>query len=249
MWQIPPDKLVLAQHETYVWRANLNLTTAEITQLTEILAEDERIKADQFRFAQHQQRYVAARGILRKILGCYLNLSGDAIQFEYNSRGKPEIADSLNAINLQFNVSHSQDFALYGITCDRRIGIDLEYLRDLDDADKIARRFFAPTESALVASLTGDEQKRVFFQFWTAKEAYLKAIGSGLAGGLDTVEIALKPQAIALLAVGETSENHANWSLVPFIPQPNYIATLATETKQQPQQIKFFTWDKTTLKQ
>jgi 4'-phosphopantetheinyl transferase len=242
VWQIPYKTLVLAKDETHIWQAKLDLSTAEITQLTEILAEDERIKASRFRFPEHRQRYIAARGILRKILGFYLNINGDTIEFEYNSRGKPKISN-FNAINLQFNVSHSQDLALYGITRDRRIGIDLEYLRDLDDADKIARRFFSPTESVLVASLEGEEQKRVFFQFWTAKEAYLKAIGSGLSGGLDKVEIALKPQAIALLSVGETSENTANWSLDSFIPQPNYIGTLATETEQKPQQLKFFIWN------
>ncbi len=246
MWQIPFDTLVLTEYETHVWRAKLDLSTDEISELTKILAEDERIKAFRFRFPQHQQRYIAARGILRKLLGSYLNISGDAIEFDYNSRGKPQISN-LNAINLQFNVSHSQDLALYGITRDRRIGIDLEYLRNMDDAEKIARRFFAPTESELVASLTGDEQKQVFFQLWTAKEAYLKAIGSGLAGGLNTVEIDLKPQAIALLSVGETSENAANWSLNPFMPQLNYVATVATETQQKSQQIKFFTWNNSIL--
>jgi 4'-phosphopantetheinyl transferase len=242
VWQIPYNTLALAEAETHIWQAKLDLSTAKITQLTEVLAEDERMKASRFRFKEHQQRYIAARGILRKVLGFYLKISGDAIEFEYSSHGKPKISN-LNAINLQFNVSHSQDLALYGITRDRRIGVDLEYLRDLDDADKIARRFFSPTESALVASLQGQEQRQVFFQFWTAKEAYLKAIGSGLAGGLDKVEIALKSQAIALLSVGETSENIANWSLDSFIPQPNYIATVATETKEKPQQIKFFIWE------
>jgi 4'-phosphopantetheinyl transferase len=243
VWQIPPDTLVLTEYETHIWRAKLDLSKDEINQLIKILAEDERVKAYRFRFPEHQQRYIAARGILRRLLGFYFKIKADNIEFEYNSRGKPQIANFLNAINLQFNVSHSQDLALYGITCDRRIGIDLEYRRNIDDADKIARRFFSPAESALISSLKGEEQKQVFFQLWTAKEAYLKATGLGLAGGLDKVEIALKPQAIALLSVGETSENAANWSLDSFIPQPNYIATVATETKQQPQQIKFFTWE------
>ncbi len=243
MWQIPPDKLVLADNETHVWRAKLDLSADEITELTKILAKDEQVKANRFRFPKHQRRYIAARGILRKLIGYYLNINSDSIQFEYNSRGKPKIADFLNKINLQFNVSHSEELALYGITCDRRIGIDIEYLRDMDDAAKIAQRFFSPTESALIAGLHGDEQKRVFFQLWTAKEAYLKAIGVGLAGGLDKVEIVLDKKSITLLSVGETSEYAANWSLNHFTPETNYVATVATETKQKPQQIQFLTWN------
>ena len=243
VWQIPPDKLVLADNETHVWRAKLDLSADEITELTKILAEDEQVKANRFRFPEHQRRYIAARGILRKLISSYSNISADSVQFDYNSHGKPKITEFLNNQNLQFNVSHSEELALYGITRDRRIGIDLEYLREMNDVVQIAQRFFAPRESAVIASLHGDEQKRVFFQFWTAKEAYLKAIGSGLAGGLDKVEISLEKQAVTLLSVSETSENAANWSLDRFIPDLNYVATVVTETKQKSHQIQFLTWN------
>ena len=243
VWQNPPNELVLADNEIHVWRVKLDLSADEITKLTTILAEDEQLKANRFRFAEHQRRYIAARGILRRLIGIYLNITGDSVKFEYNSRGKPKIAEFLNHQNLQFNVSHSQELALCGITRDRRIGIDLEYLRDIDDAAKIAQRFFSPTESALIASLHGEEQKQVFFQLWTAKEAYLKAIGSGLAGGLDRVEVSLTKQSVSLLSVGEASENAANWSLDKFIPEINYVATVAIESKQKLQESKFFTWN------
>lgn len=246
MWQNPDRNLALTNCETHVWRAKLNLSTDNIAELTQILSEDERLKANRFRFAHHQRRYIAARGILRKIVSSYLNTDSNLVKFEYNSRGKPKIADFLNQINLQFNVSHSEDLALYGFTRDRRIGIDLEYLKKLDDVAKIAQRFFTATESSLIAALSGDEQKRVFLQFWTAKEAYLKAIGTGLTGGLEQVEISLEPQSTLLISGGNLVENAANWSLQRFNPETDYVATIATETKSQPQQVKFFAWESPT---
>ena len=242
-WQIPPTNLVLTDGEVHIWRAKLDLSPDEIAELASILSEDEKIRANRFRFEQHQRRFIAARGILRRLLASYLNLKSDRLQFEYSSRGKPRIAASLGGDCWQFNLSHSEELAVYGLTRNCLIGIDLEYLREMDNIVKIAERFFSPQEAKLIASLTSDRQKQVFFQLWTAKEAYLKATGEGLAGSLDKVELFFEQQQLTLLSLPGDRSAQANWSIYPFVPENEYVATWAANSKIKPQQIKYWSWN------
>ncbi len=190
MWQIPSQNLVLPENNVHIWRANLDLSEAEIEQLVSVLSSDERARADRFRFPQHRRRFMAARGILRQIISIYEQIKPDLpTLFEYSPLGKPRLSSSLGNRDLQFNISHSHELALYSFTRYDRIGIDLESKRLNSDVIQIAERFFTPKEVAYLASLTGERQIPAFLQIWTAKEAYLKATGEGIANSLDQVEI------------------------------------------------------------
>lgn len=143
LFSLPPCNLCSPSSKTvHLWRSNLDVPIERVRELATILSDDERARAERFYFELHRNRFIVSRGGLRTILGRYLNLKPDRVQFEYSSRGKPKLAESGGAEKLQFNVSHSQDLALYGFSCDRAIGVDLEYLRRFDDAQNIARRFF-----------------------------------------------------------------------------------------------------------
>ncbi len=231
MWQIFPKNLELTRQNIHVWRVNLDLPSLEVEELAAVLSQDEIVRANRFYFAQHRQRFIVARGMLRKILGRYLDIEPDQVQFEYSSRGKPSLSPQFSASKIQFNISHSQGMALCGITCDRLIGIDLEYLRSLADAESIAKRFFSLREHKIISSLPAATKEKVFFQFWTAKEAYLKATGDGLSGGLEQVEVDINSdQSLRLVSIQGDYQKANNWSLYPLIPDVNYIATLAIET-------------------
>lgn len=246
MWKIPENQLSLTNNQVHVWRAKLDLSAHEIARLETLLSEDEKSRANRFRFPQHKRRFIAARAILREILANYLQINSDALRFEYSDRGKPRLAKSMEASSWQFNVSHSQELALYGFTCHKRIGVDVEYLRSMDDAAKIAERFFSAQESQLIANLSGEQQKQVFFQLWTAKEAYLKAIGEGLAGSLAGVDIDIdldQAKSLALLSIKEDVQAAASWLMYPCVPETNYIATVAIESKTEKQQIDFWNWN------
>ena len=244
LWNKSPRNLCLASEEVHIWYANLDLSTAEIDKLAAILSEDEREKAQNFHFDKHRQRYIAARGRLRQLLASYIDIAEKEIKFTYSDRGKPQLSLNLNPHNLQFNVSHSQHLALYAFTYQEKVGIDLEYLRSLKDAASIARRFFAPKEYELIASLTGEKQQKVFFQTWTIKEAYLKATGEGLSGSINEVEVLFEDnQPVNLAAIGGNVQLAADWLVYNFIPTDNFIATVAVETKSekhQHKQLKFW---------
>ncbi|MDJ0688795.1 MAG: 4'-phosphopantetheinyl transferase superfamily protein [Xenococcaceae cyanobacterium MO_188.B32] len=248
-WNIPPRNFCLTSEEVHVWRANLDLSVTEVEELTKILSTDEREKANKFRFEEHRRRSIVTRGRLRQILANYLNISAEEILFEYSDRGKPNLSQHLDRDNLQFNVSHSQNLALYAFTYQNRVGIDLEYFRSTNDAVQIARRFFAPQEYELISSLEKDRQREVFLHIWTIKEAYLKATGEGLSGSLDAVQVSFQgEQPVGLAAVDGNSPQAANWLVHSFVPERKFIATVAVESRfnsGQHQQIRFWTTKQT----
>jgi 4'-phosphopantetheinyl transferase len=228
MWQTPPQDLTLLSHEIHLWRANLDLPREGVQDLAKVLSADEKARAERFYFEQHRNRFIVGRGTLRTILGRYLGIEPQQLQFEYSPRGKPKLAESYGGEKIQFNVSHSQELALYGFTRDRAIGVDLEYLRPLDDADKIAQRFFSAQESAIINALPDKEKLMAFFRGWTAKEAYLKATGDGLAGSLNRIEVSLLPnEPVRLYSIDGDSQAAAQWSLYSFLPSAEYVATIA----------------------
>ena len=143
--------------------------------------------------------------------------------------------------SLQFNVSHSQDVALYGITKHNLIGVDIEYIRDDVDCIKIAERFFNPQEYQSISNLNSSEQAPAFYYLWTIKEAYLKATGLGLIGGLDTVEVAVNSaNDIKVKAISALNTAVNDWFFCSFQPYNNFIATVAVNDQQQDLTIKQF---------
>ena len=225
MWRTAPANLTLKKNEVHLWRAELD---RDVQPFASILSADETLRAERFYFEQHRQRFIVGRGILRNILSRYLAIEPAQLQFEYGSRGKPELSQVFSGAKLQFNLSHSQGLALYGFTCDRRIGVDLEYLRPVPDAQKIAQRFFSDSESASISALPPSEQQKAFYRGWTGKEAYLKATGEGLAG-LEQVEVSPFPDELRLIRIGEDVQAASRWTLLSLSPACGYLATVAVE--------------------
>lgn len=232
-WIVPPTHLMLAEGLLegwiHVWRAELTQDPDQLEQLRSFLSMDEWQRAQRFYFPHHRDRFMASRGILRAILSCYVQIPAAAIQFHYSDRGKPFLAHVPGSIcrDLEFNVSHSEDQALYGFTVGCPIGVDLEHLRPVHDLKGLTQRFFAPSEHLQIQSLPPDQQPLAFFQYWTCKEAYLKAIGAGI-GQLHHVEIGFDPQANPYLVHGADSHVPLDqWSIRQLDVAPSYTAAVA----------------------
>jgi 4'-phosphopantetheinyl transferase len=187
-WQFLPEIFHLFGGKVQVWHCNVNSPPAPVEVLEKLLAEDEKAKARRFHFPRDRDRYILGRGLLRILLGQSLHQEPESLQFVYSAKGKP----FLKAGNLQFNISHSGDAIIYGVSHDRAIGVDVEQIRPLPDALKLAQRFFCPAEWEQIRSLPSDLTSRAFFTAWTRKEAFLKATGDGLVG-LKDVEVSLLP--------------------------------------------------------
>jgi 4'-phosphopantetheinyl transferase len=216
---------LLQAGEIDVWSTCLRGDSSSIQALFEILSPDERQKANKYVFAKDRDRFVVARGTLRKILGGYLTISPSRVSFSYNRYGKPFLDVEDRAI--RFNVSHSQELALFAVTREQEVGIDVEFIDDRIAILKTAQSVFSPTEISKLEALPANLQTAAFFSGWTRKEAILKAMGEGFS-------FPAKQLTISEL-FGESkisfSIDKPDWSLMSLPSEPNYMAALAVEGK------------------
>lgn len=230
LWDRPPKPLILPAGELHVWRAPLDVPAALARSLAQTLTKDERQRASRFHFEQDRIHFVVARGVLRAILGRYLNLNPEQVSLGYTVFGKPILAKPFHPNKLAFNLAHSGELALYAFSRDRQIGIDLERIRPDFATLEIAQHFFAPAEVEALQALTPALQIEAFFSCWTRKEAYLKAKGSGLSTSLNSFEVTLTPgQPAALLKIRDDPYESQRWTLQALNPAPGYAAALAVE--------------------
>ncbi len=229
-WLHPPETLQLSNDEVHVWRATLDVGLARVHGFERTLAADERARAARFHFDTHRNRFIVSRGVLRTILGRYLGIEPDRLQFRYSSHGKPALSAGSESNSIRFNVSHAGGMALYAITTDREVGIDVERIRPDFANEEIAERFFSPREIAALRALSPQSRLEAFFACWTRKEAYIKARGEGLSLPLDRFDVSLAPgQPAALLAVQDYSEEATRWTIRELVPGSDYVAALAVE--------------------
>jgi 4'-phosphopantetheinyl transferase len=229
-WCASPETVTLGKNEVHVWRASLELPSSQVQRLQENLSEEELERADRFHFQRHRSHFIAARGILRTILGRYLKREPKRLRFEYGPKGKPELARHTDHRRLRFNVSHSHGLALYAVAHDREVGVDVERIRPEMAGEKIAERFFSPREAAALHRLPAEIQQEAFFTCWTRKEAYLKAIGEGLTLRLDQFEVSIVPgEPATLLSIKEDPEGASHWSLKELDPGPGYVGAFAVK--------------------
>jgi 4'-phosphopantetheinyl transferase len=198
----------------------LDVPSATSARLYATLSLDERDRSARFRFERDRQRFIVARGVLRDLLGRYLQTQPSEIDFVYNAFGKPDLGPEF-ASRLKFNLSHSAGLALIAITAASDVGVDLEYIRAQADYADIARRFFSAVEVDYLMARPNHLRAETFFSCWTKKEAYLKACGEGLAAPLNGFSVPLTTDP-AHTAVDR-------WSLYTLRPAPDYAGALAIE--------------------
>lgn len=216
-------------HAVHVWRERLDCPEDERDRFQAWLSPDEKERAARFRFARDRDAYIVARGRLRQILSGYLDRMPTGIRFTYSPAGKPGLEPGPETADIQFNLAHSRRRAVYAVTRNRRVGVDLEY-RDARAALAIADGFFAPAEKAGYDRLPPEVHETAFFLWWTRKEAFLKALGSGLSIPLDQFEVSLAPgEPAALHGTGWDSAEAERWRLVDLEVERDYAGALAVE--------------------
>lgn len=202
----------------HLWRSPLQASPQQLAAYANLLSPDEHQRAQRLRFAQHRDRFVVGRGLLRSLLGQYLGQDPASLVFSYGPSGKPALVSDAATVN--FNLAHSEDWMLVAIA-PRRVGVDLERIKPMPDQTAIAQRFFAPQEAAQIAA-----DPDLFFPVWTAREALLKATGRGLAGLAD-LELAIGPQGVGLHRW--QGEQVGDWWLHSFTPAGGFVGAVAVE--------------------
>ncbi len=219
-WEIPSGWPRLSDDEIHVWCVELD-AAGEVAALAACLSEEERERASGLLSGTHQRRFVVARGMLRQLLGLYLDQDPGAVTFSRGAHGKPFLQEG----GPHFNVSHTHELALYAIARDREVGVDAEWMRPQVAHEQIAARFFSLEEQEALAQVADEERRTAFYNIWTRKEAYVKARGDGIAAGLGTFAVSLGAEA-ALLHSDEGRDELERWKLIALEPADGYVAAL-----------------------
>jgi 4'-phosphopantetheinyl transferase len=220
----------LGEAEVHLWVVSLAVTPEKSSHFQSILSVDEQERAGGFQRIRDAQRYVVARGSLRRLLGAYLAIEPDRVQFAYDAFGKPRLAGPVPLTFLNFSVSHCDDRGLLGFVRGHKIGVDLERVRTEIEVEDLAERYFSPNEFQRLCSLPADQRREAFYCAWTRKEAYLKGRGEGLSYGLDEVEVSLAPGEPAIILVASDDPDVSRrWTVQHLSPAPGYIGAVAVE--------------------
>jgi 4'-phosphopantetheinyl transferase len=241
-WRSGTDLTELSPGETRVWLveldAGLSPDQVDITEPgpeLEVLCDDERTRSARFVRARDRRRFACCRAALREILGGFLGKPPAEVRFRVVEHGKPVLDFAAMGINkgdglraVRFNVSHSSDLALIGVCHGHEIGVDLEWIKRIAEAERIVASFFSPAERAEFSGIPDRAKTVAFFRGWTRKEAVLKGLGTGLAGlsakhetGFGTSEL------LARFVPADPAPGVQEWQLWEAAPRAGFVATVA----------------------
>jgi 4'-phosphopantetheinyl transferase len=215
----------LLEDEIHVWWAGSSVSDDEHAWLRRSLTADDHHRAARYRLDLLRRRFVTGRGILRVLLGAYLEVSPEAVRLQYGSFGKPAL-DRCHRSDITFSLAHSQEVIVYAVGRGAELGIDLEHLRPLNHA-AIVDRFFSTRECSAFHALPDSQKLMAFLLGWTRKEAYLKGRGAGLSECLGDVEVTLAPGEPARILATKDAAETGNWRLETVAAADGWLCTLA----------------------
>ena len=203
----------------------LDLAPLPLARLWETLSADERARARRYRFALHRDRFIAARGMVRRLLAQRLSIPAAAMRFVYGRSGKPALAPEQNTA-IAFNLSHSAELGVCVFGAVAALGVDVEAMRDEPGARAAVWRCLDPQERAAVCALAPERQLAALYGFWTCKEAVMKATGRGF--GLDPLQIGVVAPDAPRPRLSRLEDAPALWRLRRLTPpRPGFAAVVA----------------------
>ena len=227
-WPIADRFPTLHANEIHIWWMSLECDEPELGAHRDLLSADENRRADKFLFDRHRRRFAVGRSQLRQGLAKYLKRDPAKIDFEYSGLGKPRLAGTQAGHGLCFNFSNSHERALLAVARNVELGVDIERIRPMENLEGLANRYFAEVEKKQILGQIDPAQTTSFFQCWTRKEAFLKAIGKGLTFPLRDVTVELRPEAaVRILEINDPHEQAQNWTLDHVEVEPEYVGAIA----------------------
>lgn len=218
----------LAEDDIHVWRVGLD--DFPVNFLQTVLSADELRRASRYRFERDHNRFIVARSILRVLIGTYLNMEPLRLVFGYGEYGKPHLNLPAHWPAVRFSVAHSDRLALYAISNDRELGVDVEFVRDDFANEAVVEHFFSPNEIVQLRSVPMTMRTTAFFNCWTRKESFIKARGEGLSLPLNIFDVSLVPgEPAALLSYQPDSTEVSRWSMREIPVEPGFAAALTSE--------------------
>lgn len=214
----------LGHEDIHLLFASLDQNDSIKEKLFEFLTDEEVRRSMRFRFKKDRDHFVIARGLLRNLLGTYLEIHPKEVVIERARMGKPRLKmDGFDEI--YFNVSHSGERVFYGFTRIDEVGVDIEYKKDKGNFLELAERFFAKMEYQELSELSGDMLREGFYNLWTRKEAYIKMEGTGLSRPLNSFVVSCAPGEKPLIRSVDGEEHSVDrWTLHSLDIENDYAA-------------------------
>jgi len=217
----------VTEADVFVWTVRVDEEVDRLERLDALLAPGERERAGRFHAERHRRQFVVTRGVLRTLIGRRLGIAPAFVRFVEGPHGKPALADPSTPA-LEFNVAHSHGLALVALSAGAPVGIDVERIRPGVDHEGIAGRFFAQVERTALARIEPARRIEAFFACWSRKEAVLKAVGTGISGGVAAYAVSCDPDGPArLLATGPDGPPLDRWTLADLDVGPGFRAAVA----------------------
>lgn len=231
----------LTARDLHLWVVRLDRSDETVAELERSLMSDEIRRADRFVFERDRRRFVVCRAALRTVLGGYLGCEPEALRFSYGEHGKPALSAARGA-EIEFNVAHAADVGVFAFACGTPVGVDVEALDRTVDFEGLASRFFSAGETRQLLSLPAADRRAGFFNCWTRKEAYIKAIGDGLSCPLDSFGVSLTPGAPARLQWVDHDPREAEcWQMTAFYPAAGFVGAVAIRERDRDVSVRVWT--------
>ncbi|MBN4082149.1 4'-phosphopantetheinyl transferase superfamily protein [bacterium AH-315-B15] len=218
----------ISESEIHLWRVSLNPGRSMLSQCEEALSTHEKGRMEFFNFAKVKQNYLVSQGILRTLLGRYLEIRPEEVQLGRHSKGKPFC---IQRPELCFNISNSGSYCVYAFSLGSEIGIDLEEVRPLTDLEQMINKNFSFEEKLYIKQKKEDELRR-FFLLWTIKESYLKAIGVGMRIEPQKLDFRVQNEEIKLISVNGMND-FDDWVFKEVKMEDDYVRTLTYQGKER----------------
>jgi 4'-phosphopantetheinyl transferase len=242
-WDLPPITPDLKKDQLHVWRVRLDGVENQDDALWKLLSPAEQERAERFHFDQHRFRFLRSHGTLRLILSRYTGIAPEQLCMQSTPLGKPYLS-GVEGLDLRFNLSHSGYWMLVGVGMGRELGVDVELLYEKIDWQMIAAGYFSAQEKIAILGLAREQdQLEAFFRVWTIKEAYLKAIGKGLSGGLEQAVVQVQPGMPGKFLALPAGENELRrWQVYSLQPASGAVGAAVVERGEGNLQLIQYHW-------
>ena len=227
--QILQEKLLLSDNKIHIYLIQFDLFDNK--QCIQYLSEEERTRAEKLKIEEKKNQFVITRSILRLLLSRAIGKPYQDIVFLYGEHGKPSINESLNNKPIEFNVSHSGNYALIAITLSNKVGVDIEEVNFDTDYQSLSKRFFSENEKKELIKIGNELQLDSFYRVWARKESFIKATGKGVAYGLDQFTVTLDETIDGGTEVLTFNSLDDKWFCYDLINIDNYKTALTTTNK------------------
>lgn len=220
-WSYTPKNKAVYIHQ-FEFNDHLN----NLDNFNNLLSEEEKTRANRFYFERDKNNFTISRGLTRLILAKYLDINPKQIIFSQNSFGKLYLENK----KLKFNLSHTKEVLLIGLSFDTELGVDIEKIREINVYQDIVRRFFSDNEIKAFFLQTEDKYQESFFTIWTRKEAFIKAVGRGLNIALNSFDVSVSEKS-ELMDVRLDDQKKESWKLYNIPTKKNHKASLVTQNE------------------